>query len=44
LKLELPSDRIQSPEFAAILAMLKVGEAIMPSGYLLREKAGKMDQ
>ena len=27
---------ISSPEFAAIYAMLKVGEAIMPSGYLLK--------
>jgi len=29
---------LKSPEFAAIIAMLKVGEAIMPSGYLLKEK------
>lgn len=29
---------VQSPEFAAIYAMLLVGEKIMPSGYLLREK------
>ncbi|SFT91918.1 PAP2 superfamily protein [Algoriphagus locisalis] len=29
---------LSSPEFAAIYAMLKVGEAIMPSGYLLKEK------
>jgi hypothetical protein len=29
---------ISSPEFAAIYAMLQVGEAIMPSGYLLKEK------
>ena len=29
---------ISSPEFAAIYALLKVGEAIMPSGYLLKEK------
>jgi len=36
--LELPEEQLQSPEFAAILAMLKVGEAIMPSGYLLKEK------
>ncbi len=41
LKLELPSDPLQSPEFAGILAMLKVGEAIMPSGYLLKEKQEK---
>jgi hypothetical protein len=41
LKLELPSDQLQFPEFAGILAMLKVGEAIMPSGYLLREKQEK---
>ena len=29
---------ISSPEFAAIYALLKVGESIMPSGYLLKEK------
>ncbi|MDG1275651.1 MAG: vanadium-dependent haloperoxidase [Algoriphagus sp.] len=29
---------LKSPEFAAIIAMLQVGEAIMPSGYLLKEK------
>lgn len=29
---------LNSPEFAAIYAMLKVGEAIMPSGYLLKER------
>ncbi|WPR73649.1 vanadium-dependent haloperoxidase [Algoriphagus sp. NG3] len=29
---------LTSPEFSAIYAMLKVGEAIMPSGYLLKEK------
>ncbi|PZX50542.1 vanadium-dependent haloperoxidase [Algoriphagus chordae] len=29
---------ISSPEFAGIYAMLKVGESIMPSGYLLKEK------
>ncbi len=29
---------IDSPEFAAIYAMLLVGEKIMPSGYLLKEK------
>ncbi|MDF2158295.1 vanadium-dependent haloperoxidase [Algoriphagus sp. CAU 1675] len=32
------STQLASPEFAAIYAMLKVGEGIMPSGYLLREK------
>ncbi len=31
-------ERVNSPEFSAIYAMLKVGEAIMPSGYLLKEK------
>ncbi len=30
--------QINSPEFSGILAMLKVGQAIMPSGYLLKEK------
>lgn len=30
--------KIQSPEFAAILAFMKVGKAIMPSGYLLEGK------
>ncbi|PZX61261.1 PAP2 superfamily protein [Algoriphagus ratkowskyi] len=34
----LKSPEINSPEFAAIYAMLKVGEAIMPSGYLLKER------
>ncbi len=29
---------LASPEFAAIYAMLKVGEGIMPSGYLLKKK------
>lgn len=29
---------IKSPEFAAIYAMLLVGEKLMPSGYLLQEK------
>lgn len=29
---------LSSPEFSAIYAMLKVGEAIMPSGYLLKER------
>lgn len=32
------SAEIQSPEFAAVLAFMKVGKAIMPSGYLLEEK------
>ncbi|SFB19928.1 PAP2 superfamily protein [Algoriphagus aquimarinus] len=35
---DISETRISSPEFAAIYAMLKVGEAIMPSGYLLKEK------
>ncbi|MEB2776269.1 vanadium-dependent haloperoxidase [Algoriphagus sp. D3-2-R+10] len=35
---EISDPAISSPEFAAIYAMLKVGEAIMPSGYLLKEK------
>ena len=35
---EVENPEISSPEFAAIYAMLKVGEAIMPSGYLLKEK------
>jgi hypothetical protein len=34
----LSLQRIDSPEFAAIYAMLLVGEKIMPSGYLLKEK------
>lgn len=33
---DIPSTAISSPEFAAIYAMLKVGESIMPSGYLLK--------
>ena len=32
------SPTIKSREFAAIYALLKVGESIMPSGYLLKEK------
>ncbi len=35
---DLPLQRPSSPEFAAVYAMLLVGEKIMPSGYLLREK------
>jgi hypothetical protein len=35
---EITYPEISSPEFAAIYAMLKVGESIMPSGYLLKEK------
>jgi hypothetical protein len=31
-------ERVSSPEFAAIYAMLLVGEKVMPSGYLLKEK------
>lgn len=38
---ELSTTQLKSPEFTGILAMLKVGEAIMPSGYLLREKQEK---
>jgi hypothetical protein len=34
----LALEKVQSPEFAAIYAMFLVGEKIMPSGYLLREK------
>ncbi|MBN3519832.1 vanadium-dependent haloperoxidase [Algoriphagus lutimaris] len=34
----ISTDKIQSPEFAAILAFMKVGKAIMPSGYLLEGK------
>ncbi|TFV94243.1 phosphatase PAP2 family protein [Algoriphagus kandeliae] len=32
------SKKLNSPEFAAIYAMLRVGEKLMPSGYLLKEK------
>lgn len=31
-------EKVASPEFAAIYAMFLVGEKVMPSGYLLREK------
>lgn len=34
----ISSSGISSPGFASIYAMLKVGESIMPSGYLLKEK------
>lgn len=34
----LPLESIASPEFAAIYAMFLVGEKVMPSGYLLKEK------
>lgn len=34
----LSVSQLKSPEFAAIYAMLKVGEEIMPSGYLLQKK------
>ena len=34
----LSLEKVASPEFAAIYAMFLVGEKIMPSGYLLREK------
>jgi hypothetical protein len=33
-----PERPLTSPEFASILALLEVGESIMPSGYLLQEK------
>lgn len=36
--LDLPSESIESPEFSAIYAMFLVGEKVMPSGYLLKEK------
>ncbi|WP_192085246.1 vanadium-dependent haloperoxidase [Algoriphagus sp. Y33] len=32
------SGQVSSPEFAAVMAFLKVGQEIMPSGYLLKEK------
>ncbi|MEP0710636.1 MAG: vanadium-dependent haloperoxidase, partial [Algoriphagus sp.] len=35
---EISESDLASPEFAGVYAMLKVGEAIMPSGYLLKEK------
>ncbi len=38
---QMPSlllEKVDSPEFAAIYAMFLVGEKVMPSGYLLREK------
>tara|TARA_R110002012_G_scaffold320819_3_gene545814 strand:+ start:19267 stop:20595 length:1329 start_codon:yes stop_codon:yes gene_type:complete len=35
---DLPDSELSSSEFAAIYAMLKVGESIMPSGYLLKER------
>lgn len=34
----LESTSLGSPEFAAVYAMLSVGQAIMPSGYLLEDK------
>ncbi|WP_373397763.1 hypothetical protein V8V91_25050 [Algoriphagus halophilus] len=34
----ISNHKIHSPEFAAILAFMKVGKAIMPSGYLLEGK------
>lgn len=34
----IPENKLTSPEFVGILAMLKVGQSIMPSGYLLEEK------
>ena len=41
---EIRSEKVQSPEFAAVLAFLKVGKAIMPSGYLLEEKQSEWIQ
>lgn len=38
------SDNLSSPEFASIYAMLLVGEAIMPSGYLLKAKQNEWVQ
>lgn len=35
---DLSLESISSPEFAAIYSMLLVGEKVMPSGYLLKEK------
>lgn len=35
---DIPLQASSSPEFAAVYAMLLVGEKLMPSGYLLREK------
>ncbi|RIW15056.1 phosphatase PAP2 family protein [Algoriphagus lacus] len=35
---DLSLEPIQSPEFAAIFALFLVGEKVMPSGYLLKEK------
>ena len=34
----IPESNVTSPEFVSILAMLKVGQAIMPSGYLLEKR------
>jgi hypothetical protein len=39
--LEVERNPISSPEFSAIYAMLLVGESIMPSGYLMKEKQEK---
>ncbi len=35
---DLPLESISSPEFSAVYAMFLVGEKVMPSGYLLKEK------
>lgn len=35
---DLPLESIASPEFSAVYAMFLVGEKVMPSGYLLKEK------
>ncbi|OOG77263.1 vanadium-dependent haloperoxidase [Algoriphagus sp. A40] len=35
---DLPLEPIASPEFSAVYAMFLVGEKVMPSGYLLKEK------
>ncbi|MAN85325.1 MAG: haloperoxidase [Algoriphagus sp.] len=39
--LEVERNPISSPEVSAIYAMLLVGESIMPSGYLMKEKQEK---
>ncbi len=38
IDLPVSPPNLKSPEFAAIYTMLKIGEAIMPSGYLLKPK------
>jgi hypothetical protein len=41
---DLPLETIPSPEFAAIYALFLVGEKIMPSGYLLKEKQASWEE